>query len=225
MEGKLREIREIVEEEMSCLAHDMDHVMRVYGMCMRLAENERGIDLDVLGAAALLHDIARVEEYGDPSGLTDHALLGADKATRVLQGLGYPDEKIDRIRHCIVSHRFRGGEEPETREAKILFDADKMDMMGAVGVARSFIMAGQYGQRIYSDAPMDEYVQENIVGGVPGGRIKEISRHTPNIEYEMKLRHVPSRIQTEEAKEIIRERASFMEIFFERLRKEISGEL
>jgi uncharacterized protein len=225
MEGKLQEIRGFVEEEMSCLAHDMDHVMRVYGMCMRLAEDERGIDLNVLRAAALLHDIARVEEYGDPSGMTDHAVLGADKAARVLQGLGYPDEKIGRIRHCIVSHRFRGGVEPETREAKILFDADKLDMVGAVGIARSFIIAGQYGQRIYSDTPMDEYARENLVGGTPGGRIKDISNHTPNLEYDIKLKHVPSRILTERARELIRERSAFMDEFFERLRREIAGEI
>ena len=109
MEGKLREIREIVEEEMSCLAHDMDHVMRVYDTCMRLAEGEPGIDLDVLRAAALLHDIARVEEYGDASGEVDHAVLGEEKAARVLERLGFPEEKIDPILHCIVSHRFRGG--------------------------------------------------------------------------------------------------------------------
>jgi uncharacterized protein len=225
MEGKLREIREIVEEELSCLAHDMDHVMRVYDTCIRLARDEPGIDMDVLRAAALLHDIARVEEYGDSSGMTDHAVLGADKAARVLRGLGYPDEKIDRIRHCIVSHRFRGGEEPETREAKILFDADKLDMVGAVGIARSFIIAGQYGQRIYSDVPMDGYTRENLVGGTPGGRIRDISKHAPNLEYDIKLKHVPSRIHTERARELIRERSAFMDEFFVRLRREITGEI
>jgi uncharacterized protein len=110
-------------------------------------------------------------------------------------------------------------------EAKILFDADKLDMMGAVGVARSFMVAGQYGQRIYSESSMDEYLRENIVSGMPGGRIKDISRHTPNIEYEIKLRHVPTKIQTERAKELIRERSAFMDEFFERLRKEIIGEI
>lgn len=224
MEGKLQEIREIVEEELSCLAHDIDHVMRVYGMCMRLAKDERGIDMEVLRAAALLHDIARVEEYGDPSGMTDHALLGADKAARVLQDLGYPEDKIERIRHCIISHRFRGGNEPETREAKILFDADKLDMVGAVGIARSFIIAGQYGQRIHSDTPMNEYTRARA-GGTTGGRIRDISRHAPNIEYDIKLKHVPSRIHTEKARELVRERSAFMDEFFERLRREITGEI
>ncbi len=225
MEGKLREIREIVEEEMSCLAHDMDHVMRVYDTCMRLAEGEPGIDLDVLRAAALLHDIARVEEYGDISGEVDHAVLGVEKAARVLERLGFPDDKIDSILHCIVSHRFRGGNAPETREAKILFDADKLDMVGAVGVARSFIIAGQYGQRLHSDAPLDEYVRDNIVDGTPGGRIKDISRHAPNIEHELKLRHVPAKIHNERARELVGERSAFMELFFERLGKEIRGEI
>jgi uncharacterized protein len=224
MEGKHRKIREVVEGELSCLAHDMDHVMRVYDTCLRLAEEEPEIDLDVLKAAALLHDIARVEEYRDTSGRVDHAVLGAEKAARVLEALGYPEGKIERIRHCIASHRFRGGDAPETREAKILFDADKLDMVGAVGIARSFVIAGQYGQRIYSKDSVEDYVRENIVGGVPGGRIKDISRHAPNLEYDMKLRHVPTRIHTEKARELVRERSAFMEMFFERLRKEIDGE-
>jgi uncharacterized protein len=224
MEEKLRKIREIVEDEMSCLAHDMDHVMRVYETCLVLAKDEPGIDLDVLRAAALLHDIARAEEYRDRMGRIDHAALGAEKATRVLKELGYPEEKIERIRHCIITHRFRGDNPPETMEAKILFDADKLDMVGAVGVARSFMVAGQYGQSIYSEASMDEYLRENIVSGMPGGRIKDISRHTPNIEYKIKLRHVPTKIQTERAKELIRERSAFMDEFFERLRREIIGE-
>ena len=224
MENKHRKIREIVEGELSCLAHDMDHVLRVYDTCLRLAEEEPGVDLDVLKAAALLHDIARVEEYQDTSGKVDHAVLGAEKAARVLEDLGYPEEKIERIRHCIVSHRFRGADAPETREAEILFDADKLDMVGAVGVARSFVIAGQYGQSIYSRASVDEYVRENIVGGVSGGRIKDISRHTPNMEYDLKLRHVPTRIHTERARELVMERSAFMELFFERLREEIDGE-
>jgi uncharacterized protein len=225
MEEKLGKIREIVEDEMSCLAHDMDHVMRVYGTCLLLAKDEPGIDLDVLRAAALLHDIARAEEYRDRSGGIDHAALGAEKATRVLKELGYPEEKIERIRHCVLTHRFRGDNPPETMEAKILFDADKLDMVGAVGVARSFMVAGQYGQRIYSEASMDEYIRENIVSGMPGGRIKDISRHTPNIEYEIKLRHVMTKIQTERGKELIRGRSAFMDEFFERLGREIIGEI
>ncbi|MGE5578303.1 MAG: HD domain-containing protein, partial [Syntrophothermus sp.] len=153
-EGKFQAIKEAVEKELSCSAHDLDHVMRVYNLCLYLARNEAGVngagvdvDIEVLKAAALLHDIARVREDRDGSGSIDHAVLGARMAEEILVDMDYPGEKVEQVKHCIRSHRFRGGNEPQTIEAKILFDADKLDAMGAVGVARFFMVAGEYGEK------------------------------------------------------------------------------
>lgn len=225
MEEKYQKIKEIVEKELSCSAHNMEHVMRVYNLSLRLAKREAGIDLDVLKTAALLHDIARVKEDKDNSGNIDHAILGAEMAEKILIDFGYPEEKIELIKHCITTHRFRGGNGPKTKEAKILFDADKLDVIGSIGIARSFVIAGQYGEKIYSDIPIDEYIKDNLVDGKPKGRIKEISKHTPNLEFETKFKHIPDKLYTPKAKEFAKQRIKFMEQFFERLKREINGEI
>ena len=225
MEDKYRRIKEIVEKELSCSAHAMEHVMRVYNLCLHLAKYESGIDLDVLKTAALLHDIARVKEFQDKTGSIDHAILGAEMAAEILRKHGYSKEEIDLVKHCIAAHRFRGKVKPQTREAKILFDADKLDVLGAIGVARSFMMAGQYGQRPYSDTSIEDYLKDNVVGEKADGRIKEISKHAPNLEFELKFRHIPRRMYTRKAREMAEERLQFMENFFERLKIEMKGEL
>jgi uncharacterized protein len=225
MEEKYLKLKQIVEKELSCSSHNMDHVMRVYNLCLDLAKNEPGVDLDVMKTAVLLHDIARVKEDQDDSGNTDHSILGAEMAEKILRDFGYPEEKVEFIKHCIVTHRFRSGNEPKTTEAKILFDADKLDVIGSIGIARSFIIAGQYGERIYSAVPVDEYIKDNLIDGKPSGRIKVISKHAPNIEFETKFKHIPDRLYTKKAKEIARQRLDFMKLFFERLKKEINGKM
>jgi uncharacterized protein len=225
MGEKYQKIKEIVEKELSCSAHDMEHVMRVYNLCLHLAKDEPDIDLDILKTAALLHDIARVREDRDNSGNIDHAILGAEMAEKILRDFGYPEERIEHVKHCITAHRFRSGNEPKTREAKILFDADKLDAIGSIGVARSFMIAEQRGEKFYSDAPVDEYVKENLVGGRPDGRIKEISKHAPNLEFETKFKHIPDKLYTQKAREIAKQRIEFMKQFFERLKREINGEI
>ncbi len=225
MEGKYGKIKAIAERELSCSAHSMEHVIRVYNLCLHLAKEEPGIDLDVLKTAALLHDIARVKEDQDNSGKTDHAVLGAEMAEKILKELGWLEEKIKAVKHCILTHRFRSKNKPETKEAKILFDADKLDLLGSVGIARSFVIAGGYGQKIYSETPVDEYIKDNLIGGKIDGRIKDVSKHAPNLEFETKFKHIPERLYTQKAREIAKERMEFMERFFERLKREIKGEI
>ncbi len=221
--NKIERIKKIVEGELSCSAHDMEHVLRVYSLSLKLAENE-DIDLDVLKAAALLHDIARVKEDQDNSGKIDHAILGAEMAEKILRELNYDQNKIEAIKHCIRAHRFRGSEKPKTLEAKILFDADKLDAIGAIGIARCFMLAGKYGERIYSKKSVEEYAKENLVGGKLDGRIIDITKHAPNLEFEIKLKRIPEKLYTEKAKQIANERVKFMEEFFERLEKELFSE-
>jgi uncharacterized protein len=90
-----------------------------------LAEGQE-IEQEVLLPAAILHDIARSFEDEDQTGETDHAVLGAEIAGRILQELGYELGLVARITDCIKSHRFRSGFAPVSAEAKILFDADKL---------------------------------------------------------------------------------------------------
>jgi uncharacterized protein len=198
--------------------------MRVYRLCVRLAKDQSHVNMDVLIPAALLHDIARKDEDHDPSGAIDHAVLGAQHAEEILRQLDFSDKTITAITHCIRTHRLRGHSQPTTIEAQLLSDADKLDILGAVGVARSFMIAGQYREQIYSTTPINEYVHSNLVDGNRRGRIKDITKHTPNLEYETKLQYIPEMLHTREAQGIAHERREYMKQFFHRLRREIYDE-
>jgi uncharacterized protein len=220
----LPQIRSAVEQELSCSAHNMDHVDRVLRLCQFLSQGDPEVDPDILSAAALLHDIARVKEDQDPTGQTDHAVVGAAMAAALLRRLGVPEAKIAAITHCIESHRYRTANPPRSKEAKILFDADKLDVIGAIGIARSYAITGQYGEAFYSDTPLDEYIRENLIGGIPTGRVKDISKHATNLEFELKLKHIPEKLYTDRAKSLAVHRIAFMKAFFEELKLEIKGE-
>lgn len=217
---KYEKIIKIVQDKLTCSAHNLDHVFRVYNLCLLLAKYEKDVDLEVLIPAALLHDIARVEESQDKTGEIDHAVLGSSVAENILRKLEYEEEQIKDIKNCIITHRFRTGNEPKTIEAKILFDADKLDVIGASGIARTFMLAGQFGQRLTINDSLDDYIKSNTV---QNGRLKDVSKHTPFIEYEVKFKKIPDKLYTEKAKEIGRERLQFMDEYFNRLKAEIKG--
>ncbi|AQS05977.1 HD domain-containing protein [Clostridium beijerinckii] len=219
-EMKHKKIIEIVQDKLTCSAHNLDHVFRVYNLCLLIAQHEKDIDLEILIPSALLHDIARVEESQDKTGEIDHAVLGSVIAEDILRTLEYEEEKIEKIKHCIIAHRFRTGNEPNTMEAKILFDSDKLDVIGASGIARTFMLAGQFGQRLTVNESLDEYLEGNTV---ENGRLKDVSKHTPFIEYEVKFKKIPDKLYTDKAKEIGKERLKFMDEYFNRLKSEIEG--
>jgi uncharacterized protein len=222
MQAKLDQIQSIVRQELSCSAHDLDHVLRVYNLCLTLAE-DIALDLVVLRASALLHDIARVKEDHDNSGRTDHALLGAELAGTILHDLDFPAAQIRHIQDCIVSHRYKTGNEPQTIEAKILFDADKLDAIGAIGVARSYVWVGRNKARIYTDCDVDNYIKENLDGGEIKGRIKDKTLHSPQLEFATKVRFITDKLFTEKARRIGRERVEFFSMFLDRLEQEVKG--
>ena len=226
MEEKYQKIKRITEKELIGVdsAHNIGHVMRVYNSCLYLAKEEKDIDLDVLKTAALLHDIARVKEDNDNTGRTCHARLSAKMATRILKKFSYSKEKIDKIVNCILAHRYRTGVKPETKEAKILFDADKLDCIGATGVARSFVWVGRNYAKIYTNVDTDEYIKDNL-GGKTNGRIQDKTKHSPYIEFETKLKFLPSKLYTSKAKKIAKERTKFFKNFLKRLEKEVKGKL
>ena len=225
MEDVFQEIRKRVATELSCSAHNKDHVDRVYNLALRISEGV-DVDMDVIRAAALLHDIARVKEDNDPSGKTDHAIVGAEMAKVILEELNFPKSKINHVCDCILSHRKRGDTLPQTLEAKILFDSDKLDIIGAIGIARAFIWAGRNGSRMhYIPKDMNEYAKDNLENGKISGRIKDKTKHSPQIEYETVWKHVGEKLHTEKAKQIAEERSKFVRDFLDRMDREIKGEL
>jgi len=220
IDQKHDKIINIVKDKLTCSAHNLDHVFRVYNLSLLIAKYEKDVDLEILIPSALLHDIARVEESRDKTGEIDHAVLGSEMAEDILRNLEYEDEKIEKIKHCIRSHRFRTGNEPNTIEAKILFDSDKLDIIGASGIARTFMLAGQYGQRLIASESLNDYLNDNTA---LNGRLKDVSKHTPFIEYEVKFKRIPDKLYTEKAKEIGKERLTYMGDYFKRLKLEIEG--
>ena len=118
-------------------AHDREHVYRVLYTALDIAAHETNADLDVLIAACLLHDVGRAEQMRNAK--ADHALVGAEMALRFLLDAGYDEDFARRVAACIAAHRYRSNRPPESLEAKILFDADKLDATGAMGYGLSYM--------------------------------------------------------------------------------------
>jgi uncharacterized protein len=224
VEAKYIKILEIVEKELSSdSGHTVDHLQRVWRTAMQIAATEKDVDMEVLKIAVLLHDIARIKEDTDASGKIDHAMLGAEIAAGILKTMDYPEETIRKVQHCIQTHRKKSNNTPISIEAKILYDADKVDALGAVGVARYYMIAGEYHEQLFSFVPPEEYAADNLVGGKFGGRIKDITRHSPNLEFETAMKDTVKKLHTAKAREIAGERMKYMEEYFNRLRDEIEG--
>ena len=131
-------------------SHGFDHTERVFRLATIIAEKE-GADLEIVQTAALLHDIARKKEAGGE--VECHAAQGAKDAEKILQETGFDKSKIPLVVDCIAVHRFRKGIVPKTIEGKVLQDADRLDVLGAIGVARVFSFGG-YRMILYKFMPV-----------------------------------------------------------------------
>jgi len=130
-------------------SHDIAHILRVFKNAMRIHAQEGG-DGRVLAAAVLLHDCVAVEKN---SPLRSQASrLAAEKASKILADLGWDRAEIEAVAHAVTAHSFSANITPETLEAKILQDADRLDAIGMVGAARCFYIAGRMGSGLYDPA-------------------------------------------------------------------------
>ena len=193
--------------------HDWDHTFRVFNNALKIAEGEQKehkIDILTVKAAALLHDIGRVEELKQ-NGKICHAALGFKLTPTILKECGFSDATIiANIAECVKRHRFRGKhEKPETIEQKIIFDADKLDSIGAVGIGRAIHFSGRIGSRLHNTKDeainSDAYTQED----------------SAYREYLVKLQYIPERMLTPTGRELAKQRADFMHLFFETLNNEV----
>ena len=189
-------------------AHDKEHIYRVLYNALYIAESEKGVDYDVLIVACLLHDIGRDEQFKNPK--LDHAEVGGDKAYKFLTDNGYTPEFAQKVKDCIVSHRFRKSRPPQSLEAKILFDADKLDVTGAMGVARTLVYKGDMGDPLYS------------IGndGMPSSGENDA---TPSFfqEYHFKLKNLYDKFFTERGKRLAEERRAAAKAFYDSLYAEV----
>jgi uncharacterized protein len=191
--------------------HDFDHVLRVTALAERIAAAE-GADAAVVRTAALLHDV------GESEGREDHHLRGAAKARALLAG--EPAAFVDAVAHAIEAHRFRAEPAPATLEAQVLSDADKLDAIGAIGVARAYAYAGSH------DTALWKLSWREIAGG-RGDAVRSPDAlggdYTPVHEFVYKLDRIPDRLYTASARAIAAERQRFMREFFDRLDEEAMG--
>jgi uncharacterized protein len=193
--------------------HDFDHVLRVYRMAERLAKEE-GADLEIVQAAALLHDA----EGSAPGSETrkSHHHRSADFAGTVLTLEGWPVERIAAVQHCIRAHRFRNdGDTPQTLEARILFDADKLDVLGAIGVARTIAYATLNNQPFYAQ-PSRQFLET--------GEKEPGEPHSSYHEYLFKLRKIKDLLFTPSARALAIDRDTYLKQFFLQLAEELNGE-
>ncbi len=187
-------------------AHDFDHVLRVLALAERIGQAE-GAATDIVRAAALLHDVARSEQ--EHSG-TCHAQAGAKRARQILAG--HPADKVEAVAQAIASHRFRDKVIPQTLEAKVLYDADKLDAIGAIGIARAYALAGKRGQRLWAESPAGSLTET------------QSAHYTPVHEFAFKLSQVKAALFTATARQIAEGRHRYLVEFFARLDAEVQGE-
>ncbi|MBN2851871.1 MAG: HD domain-containing protein [Clostridia bacterium] len=190
-------------------SHDWEHTKRVYNMCLHLGKAEKA-DMEIVRLAALLHDIGRSEQDKN-HGKISHEKLGATMAEEILASYGVSEEIIEKVKHCILTHRFREKTHPTTIEAKVLFDADKLDAIGAIGIGRAFVFAGEVGAVVHN---------KDIEVEKTKSYSKDDSAYR---EFLVKLVHVKDRLYTDEGKKLAEDRHNYMVSFFERINLEVDG--
>jgi uncharacterized protein len=191
--------------------HDFAHTLRVLKNAERIAAEEPGCDPDAVRFGALLHDVARPEELAS-GGKLCHAELGAEKSRRILEEEGCENAAFVRyVSEIVRTHRYRGNRKPATLEARIVYDADKLDSLGAFGVARAFHFAGRIGACLHN-------TEEEALASESYS-----SQDSAYREYLVKLRGLPDHLLTDSARRFAADRAAFMKAFFERLNEEQEG--
>ncbi|MBD8685472.1 MULTISPECIES: HD domain-containing protein [unclassified Rhizobium] len=172
-------------------SHDMAHIHRVFRNAMRIHAQEGG-DGAVLAASVLLHDCVAVEKNSPLRAQASR--LAAEKASGILQAMGWSDANIEAVAHAILTHSFSANIAPETLEAKILQDADRLDAIGMVGAARCFYIAGRMGSALYD--PHDPLAQNRPLD----------DRRFAIDHFENKLFKLADGFQTEAGRQIAGER-------------------
>lgn len=189
-------------------AHDKEHVYRVLNNALVIADNEKQVDYDILIAACLLHDIARPEQIRDPS--LCHAQVGSFKAYGFLVENGFAEDFASHVRDCIRTHRFRKDDQPQTLEGRILFDADKLDVVGAIGTARTLVYKGTVSDPLYTRK--DDGSISDGTGDTEASFFQE---------YKFKLEKLYDRFYTKKGAELAEQRRVAAEQFYNNLYAEV----
>lgn len=189
-------------------SHDMSHINRVEALCLEIQKEEGGNPL-ILHLAALLHDVGVIKEHEEGG---DHALYSAEIASEFLGKTGLEKEIIEAVIDCILTHRFSGEKRPETIEARILQDADRLDALGAVGIFRAVFSMGALRMLKHTtgidkgSSKKTVYVEDPIEG------FNEYMQYKPFT--------IPEKLNTNASKRIAAERLKIMHLYLEALNLE-----
>lgn len=209
-----RETYCLLENFMLCCmedtAHDKEHIYRVLYNALEIAKTENNVNYDVLIAACLLHDIGRKEQFENTA--LCHAVVGSEKAYQFLLTHGFDMCYAEHVKQCIQTHRYRKNNQPQSLEAKILFDADKLDVSGAIGIARTLLYKGIVSEPLYSVLPN---------GLISTGEDDVMPSFFQ--EYKYKLENLYSKFYTEKATIIAKERQHIAIEFYNSLYQEVNS--
>lgn len=188
-------------------AHDFHHIMRVYKNAKLIGKRE-GTNMKILLPAVLLHDLVVYPKGSAKSFKSSDE--SADLAENILQSYGYPQDQINQICYCIRAHSYSKRLVPASLEGKILQDADRLDALGAIGIARTFSVSGSENRTFYN--AKDPFCRSN--------RDLDDMQWTLD-HFQTKLLKLEDLMHTETAKKIAKERSKFMMQFIRQLQKEI----
>jgi len=188
-------------------AHDILHVSRVVTLARALAESEQA-DLQVVLPAAWLHDCVTLPK--NAPNRQEASSLAADEAIRFLRSIDYPADRFDAIHHAIQAHSFSANIAPQTLEACVVQDADRLDSLGAIGVARTILVGGALHTPLYN--PEDAFCEH---------------RHPSDREFVLdhfyqKLLHLADSLHTPSARLEAQRRHQALQFFLDELRRELA---
>jgi uncharacterized protein len=189
-------------------AHDLAHIRRVWANCQHIAKGEAApADMELLQAAAHFHDLVNLPK--DAPNRAEASRLSAGAAAPLALQCGLPPEKLPALKHTITAHSFCAKVTPETIEAKILQDADRLDALGAIGLARMLMVSGALNRPLYD--PADPLAQNRA----PDDTAFALDH------FQTKLFTLADTMQTATARQIAKERTDYLRAFLARLTGEI----
>ncbi|HHX8334429.1 TPA: HD domain-containing protein [Vibrio diabolicus] len=200
---------EFMQQEMQVdAAHDISHVQRVVNTAKKLAVEE-GADLSIVLPAAYLHDCFTYPK--DHPNRKQSSIIAAKKAVAFLESIDYPQQYHDAIAHAIEAHSFSANIRPNTLEAKVVQDADRLDALGAIGITRCIQVSTEFDVQLYDDK--DIFAQQ-----------RELDDKQFTLDhFQTKLFKIAETMNTESARREAQKRKAFMQAYIEQLHDEVTA--
>jgi uncharacterized protein len=190
-------------------AHDILHVRRVVNSARTIIAQEPGADRFITEAAAWLHDIVQIPKGSGPPG--ESARQSARESAAFLTQIGVDPAVVSNIAHAIEAHSFSGGITPNSVEAAIVQDADRLDALGAIGIARLWVTAGVLGSNLYEEAD-------------PAGERRQLDDRAYGLDHIIvKLLRLPDMMNTQTGRRLAHDRATLISEYRDAFLAELDG--